>query len=239
MTNESKQKVKRSSAFVGGLICLLLAVGFGVHAFSSSDKVTPTTVFENANNVTINNPAQPVVEEPALGASSAAGTQESMVCHAGDCIWSAAIPFTDSTTTIFAIKNPFYAATTTAEDVILDQQTTGFGFTGATSTVEMIRLNITAVATTTYRLACSSAITYYATSTASIPLLVSSEIATSTGVGMIENNLTAANSGGITGGSVPKIALTPTQPYFLCKVFNASGNTTYDGAFTDIGHTFD
>lgn len=114
----------------------------------------------------------------------------------------------DATTTILAVVNPF----------------------SATSTVDMVRLTNTGVATSTYTVACGKSATAYANT--DYDVLSSGSIATSTNFGVIENNITGSYGAAITGGSIEKILVGSGQ-YLVCKV-----TTSYPGAFTESTNTF-
>jgi hypothetical protein len=123
--------------------------------------------------------------------------------------------FTDATTTIVSVVNPFG--------------------TSATSTVELVRLNITAVATSSAEdISCGGSTTAYAAPTYDI--LDTGEIVATSTLGVIENNIATAyngNSAGVGGGAIPKITLTPKYPYLVCTV-----TAVIDGGFVGADNTF-
>ena len=130
--------------------------------------------------------------------------------------------FRDASTTLISFVNPFGTASTTAPLS---------GGSTASSTVVSVNLDITGVATSTYTIACGASSDIYADNTYSI--LSSGSIVTSTKA-VIENNMTNSYSNGVTGGTVDKMALTPEDSYFVCKV-----TTDYEAAFTNDANTFD
>ena len=230
--------IKKKNKVLWTVICLvgILAVGtIGVIAFSSN--TPPTTVIENAGGVTINNPVQPV-EDQSLGAVVSADSMPAMVCTADECVYTATGSFADATTTILAFSDPFVKATSTSADVVLKGTTeNGYGYTGATSTVDMVRLDITGVATSTFSVDCGAADKDGSTgaSTPDVELLstATNSIATSS-KGILENNLTATLGGIVDAGTIVKVTLNPNYPYFTCIV-----TSLYAGAFTEATNTFD
>lgn len=217
----------------------LLAVGYVAIAYTNNSNSQPTTLIENAGGVTINNPEQPV--EQNLGAVVDPNNLPNMHCWGDDCVANISGSFIDASTTIAAFPCPWQKATSTGSDVaIIGTTENGVGKTAATSTVELIRLGISGVATTSYSVICGATASPYAAYTASAAnILVTAVdgIATST-IGIVENNVatsTAAYLGGIAGGQISKIFLTPTYPYLVCWVDSMG----YDNAFTDTGNTFD
>jgi hypothetical protein len=141
--------------------------------------------------------------------------------------------FIDASTTIVSIRSPFLRATSSAADVVIQQDSTAFGWTSATSTVDLARLTISGVATTSMTISCGASA---GPATApSLVLLSSGSLATSTGAGgIIENNLTAALGGSVNGGTVAKIALTSAYPYFVCTV-----TPEVAAGVTNTANTFD
>jgi hypothetical protein len=228
--------IKKKNKVLWTVLCLvgILAVGIATYAYSGA---TPTTVIENAGGVTINNPVQPV-EEERLGAVVSADTLPSMVCSADLCTYTMTGSFADATTTILAFADPFVKATSTSLDVVLKNTTnSGYGLTGATSTVDMVMLEITGVATSTFSVDCGVA-AYDGTNGASTPTVellstATNSIATSS-KGVLENNLTAALGGIVDAGTIVKVTLNPNYPYFTCLV-----TSVYPGAFTETTNTFD
>ena len=140
-----------------------------------------------------------------------------------------------------SIPDPFIMATTTANDVLLaGYATTMQGRTGASSTVELVRLDVTVGATTTFQVICGAAATPAATPTWEIirtnVYTQGTGIATSS-TGIIENN-TATTTGYIEnspGTRTTKIQLGPSYPYLTCVVNTV---TAYAGGFTGANNTF-
>ena len=136
-----------------------------------------------------------------------------------------------ASTTIVSFPDPFTVATTTVGGgVVLGMYNGASGYTGATSTIDMATLNITTGATSTFTVICGAATG--PTTAATNAILSSGSVATSS-IGIITNNFDG-DTLGVTGGSVAKIQLNPTYPWFNCIV-----TTAYSGAFTEATNTFD
>lgn len=110
----------------------------------------------------------------------------------------------------------------------------GIGWTVNTTTVDFAGITVTGAATTTLVYSCGASA---GASTAPSVVLLTGTMNTST-TGYFENNLTAALGGSVDGGTVAKITLTPTYPYFVCKVTphvaeGVTGSTnTYEAQIT-------
>jgi hypothetical protein len=170
-------------------------------------------------NVEVYNEAADVAQAPQgdqnLGAITSPDFTSLYFSVNGDTRYSIVAPFIDASTTIVSFANPF-------------------GIT-STSTVEMVRLNLTGSATTSLTAICGASANAYLDNT--YFGLVSGEVPTSTPAGTIENGI--ANSyGNVTGGSVQKFLLTPSYPYLVCKATSTSGST-YNTGITNVGNTFD
>lgn len=211
------------------LVAVIAVVG-GVKAYQSYN--APKVVVEG-DYIEAQLPPEPA----PLGAVSSPDIEYQYLSVNGDATYHLTGTFINASTTIVSVPNPFLKATSSAADVVLVQETSAFGWTGATSTVELMRLNITGAATSTFEVACASAPTAYATSTYSYNILTSDVIATSS-TGIIENNLATTYNQGVGGGSVAKIMLTPSYPYLLCKVGSADQSADV-GGFTGDANTFD
>ena len=211
MTKLQKMKVSLSASIGIIVLVALIGVGLSVKAFYGNSAVT--TVIEEAGGVTINNPVASgdvSVVDQSLGAVASPDVPYNYLSVNGDTTYHITGSFKDATTTILSFVNPFG--------------------TTATSTVDLVRLDTTGAATSTYSMSCGASATAYAAD--SVSLLDSVDTATSS-VGILENNLTAALGGQDDAGTVEKIALTPTYPYFLC-----TATTLYPGAFTEVTNTY-
>lgn len=159
-------------------------------------------------------------------------------CQADSCTYTAVGNFIDASTTILSVAVPFEQVTTSIGDVILRSISTDFGYTAATTTVDLVRLNITGAATTSFRLACGSSddptgtIPLVRVLASTTPELDVDSIPTST-KGIIENNITAAQGGIYSVGAHAKIMLDKGQPYFVCIV-----DPLFAAGFTNADNTF-
>ena len=210
MTKLQKMKVSLSASIGIIVLVALIGVGLSVKAFYGNSAVT--TVIEDAGGVTINNPTLATDGGESLGATASPDVPYNYLSVNGDTTYHITGNFADATTTILSFVNPFG--------------------TTATSTVDLIRLDISTGATSTYSVSCGASATAYAADSVSLLDTSANGVATST-IGIIENNLTNALGGIADAGTVEKIALTPTYPYFLCTV-----TSVYTGAFTEATNAF-
>ncbi len=152
----------------------------------------------------------------------------------GDTTYYMTGSFINASTTIVAFASPFLMATTSANDVVINDTTnSGYGYTSATSTVDLVRLDIRTAATSTYSVSCGASAGISTADSVSLLDTAANGVATST-TGILENNLTAALGGLADAGTVVKITLNQQYPYFVCKI-----TSTYTGAFTEASNTFD
>lgn len=225
------KKIKNNGIFYVVISFIaVLAVG-SVMAVAYSGYGTPKVVVEG-DFIEASAPAV-VQPEESLGATPG-NYFTGPVNFGGNIIHTISGNFINASTTIVSLASPFLTATTTAADVIISGDKSGTGFTSATTTVDLVRLNIFGVATSTFTVQCGNATTMSVASTDDI--ISSDTIATST-AGIIENNLASTEHGngtGVGGGTVAKITLTPNVPFFTCVV-----TTSYDSAFTGTNNTFD
>lgn len=224
------------------IVGLVLFTAVGIWGSVKANEKSASTVIEHADNVTVEAPKEvPTETSEVLGTLTSPDIENPYLSVNGDIEYHVLQTFKDATTTIIAIPNPFRKATSTANDVVLEMLTAGYGVTGATSTVSLARLEQTGAATSTFSVACAAAPNQYSTSSISYNILDSGLIATSTNAnGIIENNLTSTYNQGIGGGSVAKIMLTPSLPWLICKVYVPyGGGATELGAFTNPVNTFE
>lgn len=172
-----------------------------------------------------------VNSEPALGSVASPDIESRYLCVNGDCTYHLTGRFIDASTTIVAIPNPFLQATSTDGDVVLEGNGTIQGYTGATSTLELVRLNITGVATSTATIQCGASAG--PTTDPTLDIISSDPIATST-YAVIENNIATAANLGVGGGTTAKVMLSPALPWIVCTV-----SSSFTGAFTEATNTFD
>ena len=228
--NKLKTQVKISL----GLLCLLAVVGVGLVVRANIDTGGGTVNIENYNEAAKLPPTTPTapIEEEAFGASDSASNYK---CQNGDCTFYISGDWINASTTIVSIPDPFRAATSTANDIVIASDNTAFGWTGATSTVELVRLNQTGVATSSYILTCGASAS--PAGTLGYNIITSDLVSTSTPA-TIENNISSSYGANFGGGSVAKILLTPIRPYLVCKV-DTGTDTAYAGAFTEATNTAD
>jgi len=223
-----------------GILCLVCIVGVGLGVKAYISDVPPTTLIENAGGVVINNPApEPQMIEEGLGSVTSPDLSSRYISVNDDVTYHIGGDFLNATTTIVSIRSPFRMATSSANDVVLRDTTNsiGYGYTSATTTVDLVRLDVRTTATSTYSVTCGASDTDGYTGTAAVDTSLlataANAIATSS-TGILENNLTEALGGLVDAGTVEKITLNQTYPYFVCVVTSA-----YTGAFTEATNTFD
>lgn len=122
--------------------------------------------------------------------------------------------FTDATTTLAFFKNPL----------------------PATSTIDLVELVNTGVATSTYVIHCGVTYTTSGGAAPTTDILTSGDVATSTNFGFMVNN--EANAFPVSGGSTARLRIGPNQ-YFTCYATTYATITTHDNAFTNVNNTFD
>lgn len=245
---KTKKQLKFRLALTNGLLFLVavLGVGLGAKAYTNNSSSQPATVIEHiSGNVTINASGAvqtDVPQEQTLGAFNPNNIISNHLNVNGDDVYHVVQTFIDASTTIASVPDPFLKATSTLNDVVLQQDSAAFGWTGATATVELAKLSISGPSTSTYKVFCASAPNPYVTSSLSYSIIETGVIPTST-IGVVENNLAATLNQGIGGGSTSKIMLTPSLPYLICNIKGTGSDgffrTTYDDAFTNAANTFD
>jgi len=239
--NPEKYETKKANfpLLVGVIALALIIAGFGVvkayDSYNAPKVVVEGDYIEAQSPQVIQDYIQP---EENLGAISDATNLPSIVCTGGGCTATISGSFQNATTTIVSFPSPFKKATSTATDVVIKGTTnSGYGYTSATSTVDMVRLEVTGVATSTFSVDCGVSATdgTNGASTPTVELLstATNSIATSS-KGILENNLTAALGGMVDAGTIAKVTLNPNYPYFTCLV-----TSVYTGAFTEATNTFD
>ncbi len=219
MTKFKSQKLK-----IYALISLVLVLGAGaawtrVKAYQSES--APKVVAEAGSTVNLYEAQAETVlpEEPKLGSSQ--GSYLSNPYIQGErLVYIASQDAADLTTTTFSITPPdsFQKVTSTSGSEVAVRTDGGVGWTVATTTVTSVGINVTSPATTTLVYSCGASV---AADRAPSLVLLTATMVTGT-VGYIENNLTQALGGAVNGGTVSKITLNSTYPYFVCSV------TAYD-----------
>lgn len=107
----------------------------------------------------------------------------------------------------------------------------------ATGTIDLLRLDVTGPATSTYTVTCGTSSSAYGTPSAT--LISSASIVTSS-LAILENAVnypsgqiaTSTSAGYVAAGTFGKLGV-ESDEYLLCKV-----TTAYDGAFTEVTNTF-
>ena len=180
--------------------------------------------------------------EPTLGALSSPDIVSPYLSVAGDITYHYAIPFAASTTLV-AIPTPFRRATTTAADVVLWQNSStsvasSFGYTGATSTVELIRVNIIGGATSSLSFLCGASVS--STSDPTVGLIAIAATPTTT-TGILESGISSvtAATGGLanTAYGNAKLILNSATPWVVCKA-STTPVGLYDNSVTNAVRTF-
>ena len=235
MTKKLKTARLQMSIAIGlFLVVCVIGAGIGTRAYVSDE--APQTVMENVTIKTYNEAATVTIVEEEFGAVVSPDIASRYLSVTGDVTFHITGSFADATTTIIAIVDPFLMATSTVNEVAVLNANTANAMTGATSTVELVRLNVTGVATSTYQIRCGAAPATGKTASTTIDyeILTSDSITASTFIGVVENNITSSYGAKIGGGSVAKILLTPVNPYLVCVVSSSD-----NGAFTNPANTFD
>lgn len=236
------KKLKRKYLISVGLFIFVavVAISISVRAFSSQE--APNTVMENVN-IDVYNEAPIVQEAPPqefLGGNNP-NSYWNYESVNGDVTYHLTGDFINASTTIVSVINPFRAATSSPNDVVVTsfgELINGMGQTGATSTVELVRLNVPAgtVATSSWITTCGAAPSPGGEAQA-YSIISSGTVATSSPI-VLENDITGSYGAGITSGSVDKIMLDAKNPYLVCKVTDPLGGTANMGAFTEVTNTF-
>lgn len=208
MKKIKNQKIKTYALYGAIVLIAVIAIGSISYAYTSFGNGVPKVVVEgNYIEGTTNAPA---VE--TLGSVSSPTLESPYFCVNRDCVYHVTGDFIDASTTIVSFVNPFGEAT---------------------STLEMMRLEITGAATTTYTVACGASADMDTANSYSI--LSSDSISTST-TGVVENGIATAYNLGAGGGSIQKIMLTPTYHHVVCIVTTSAA--AYNNAFTNAVNTF-
>ena len=202
----NKKNYRLYAVFTVLVFVAVIGIGLTVSAFSGS--------IMNVENFYESD----VPAEQAVGAvSSPFNMGQPYTCDNEECTWIVKGTCADDTLDIVSFANPW-------------------GVSASTTVVDMVRVRIDGVATTTGLITCGAATA--ANGTPTYDLMTTGSIATSTGLGCVmENGLLTADNGNSKcpdGGSINKIALTQMYPYFNCEI---SGSQT--GGFTEATNTFD
>lgn len=220
--------LKLSPAVMVAIVFGVLAVFGGAKAFQSYSSAPKIVVEGNQIYQEAASRETDIVapREEALG-----GTNPNLVsnyfCVNNVCEYDlvGTISGANATTTLYSFPNPFLIPTSSAGGgVVLKTDDSGVGYTGNTSTVDMAQIVLTGGSATKFTATCGAATT---TNAAPTYALLTAVFNTST-PGMVENNLTAALGATADGGTVAKVVLNPTYPYFTCL----AGTITDSSLFT-------
>lgn len=243
LQNPEKYEAKMKSGEFAkkGLLVLAVAVLIGAGAIFGVARASDGGFWDRVAQITgeiLGNNLSDKVDVPAnfdfLGATPSNSSVTSLEDNNSDQVYHIYKDFTDATTTIVSIPDPFLAYSNTSTGVVvLKTDSTGNYWIGATSTLELVKLNITGPATTSFSVVCGSS-----DGAANAPvyhILGSGTVATST-LAVIENNVTTLGGAVVSGSSTAKILLTPTHPYLTCLVTVVNAGS--EAAFTQTGNTF-
>lgn len=234
--NNQKQMNKKLKALVMVLAVILISV-FGIMVVKANTSLLDR-IAQYAGQILGKDISQKLIDSRALDLEQTFGgptASTNWEQNNGEVVYHLSASFIDASTTIVSIVDPFLMATTSMGDVVISG-TYPNGYTGASSTVEMIRLSVLGVSTSSFAVGCAAAPTAYATSSASYDILISGPVATSSRA-TIENNVTAALGASVNGGTVAKIMIGPSFPYLICKVWEPWAGSL--GGFTGTTNTFD
>lgn len=238
-----KEKLKLYAGWMVATFTSLLLVGGSVAAYQSYN--TPKVVVEG-NYIEAAQTVDSVVEEPSLGAAVSWDQKPRMECTSdGACTYVVVQTFQDATTTLVSLVSPFRKATSTGDTVskVVFTDEGGKKYTVVTTTVDLVRLNQTGAATSSFRLACGATSTpvafengigslFVRSIVSTTPVEAGDSIPTST-VGIYENGLTVVGGAAYAVGNTTKITLDSANPYLLCV-----GDAVNDTAFTNGDNTF-
>lgn len=218
-------KAKFSPGLVVAIIFGALAVFGGARAYQSYVNAPKIVVEGNQiyNEAPENRYDAVTPADETLGSVASPVIPSTYLCVNNVCTYNLVGTFTGATasTTLVSFINPFQVPTSTSGDIIVRTDDGGQGWTGASSTVDLARIQMSGASASTFQANCGPATTQYALPSMN---LLTATITTSS-VGMVENNLTAANGGLADGGTVAKVSIGPSKPYFNC-VASGIGNST-------------
>lgn len=217
MNKIKKLKFKLFSAIFLLVGVSVVGLGYGVKAYQNYGD-SPKVVVEG-NYIEAQNGQLPI--EQNLGAVASYDVNSLWFGVNGDIMYHIVAPFSQTSSTIVSFVNPFgtssYATVSLAH---LDFSTAASSSLTATTTVS-----------------CGAASTAYGSP--SLALVSSDAFGVST-TPVIENNITSSLGPTVGGGSVTKVMLTPTYPYFTCVASNSCifGSSAVVGKATvRVSHT--
>lgn len=237
-----------------------------------ADKLSPQVLDSLALNEV---PAvQSGPSEAPLGAQSREIINERRECwNQNDCTFHFTGNYADATDTLFVIPDPFLKATSTMNDVVIADAggvaTTSpgndlaIGFTGDTSTVELIRLKTRSTGTVDSNLVytCGTAANGFGTTSTRSQYLIATPQATTGTSYQIESGMVSSTIGALGNSNdavtangffdavsstvygaplVSKMLLTPATPYVFCRISNPDKTNRLGGltGATSTGNTF-
>jgi len=150
--------------------------------------------------------------------------------------------FLDATTTIVSVLNPFYSPTSTTPLSTYRPDSVW----RATSTVDLVSLNITGPATSTFVILCGADDDGFISGTTKPSNLLNSEVIATGTMPVLENNMyTSVGTGGLSTGSTTKIMLMGDAPYITCIATSTPlrdtgwGHASYNNGVIGGDNTFD
>lgn len=204
-----KSKLPKFKITASSLILVLAGVVAVVGLAVAAESLVTKNIVVQGNYIEAPVPVTQVTNE-VVGALPGPDIASLYLAVNGDTEYHIVAPFKDTTTTITSFVNPFG--------------------TSATTTVELARLQFDSIVPVTSTFHCGASADGLGAPEQDI--ITSGSVASNTYPYMIENNLTNTFNS-ITGGTVGKIVLTPTYPYFVCFA-----STTDDTLYTTSTETF-
>jgi len=226
---------KISPAVLVAIVLGVFSVVGAVSAYQSYSSQAPRVVIENVSGDYIEAFEQVSDSKPdmQLGATNVADVIGPYHCVNNVCTYHLVGTFTGSvaSTTLISFINPFQMPTSTSGDIVVRTDDSGRGWTGASSTVDLVRIQVSGAPTSTFQANCGPATTQYALPSMN---LLTATITTSS-VGLVENNLTTANGGLADGGTVAKVSIGPSKPYFNCVASGVGSETLFVSTTANAG----
>ena len=226
-------KFKKLKLNLYGVMALTLVLGVAVmngkvQAFGGSlwEGIAEKTAQLLAEKV--GEPPTSSPEEEVLGAVTGPALPNPN-CTNDLCTWVVKAPFIGASSTFISVQDPFTMVTSSGTGGNVLYTSGGVGWTGASTTVDLVRVYQTGIATSSYGAACGPS-----TGPTAAGIVVAKTLATSTpgviafptsSLGVWENGMTAAQGNRAAGGSVAKVMMGPSDPYFVCLA-----DTNLDGA---------
>jgi len=224
LKKQLKAELKRLKLTLGASLAILLAVSvFSVMgiAMAGADGFSWLSVEADVADQIAASVVEPADE--VLGAVASPWLPGPVFAVGMDQKFSVSMELADATST-WAIAVPFRASTSTASDVVVEYivGTDNVGLTVPTTTVELVRINITSSTPSAFNIGCGSSASKFTTTTNGLAILTSDAVGAALGNVTIENGLATGAGAQIGGGSVTKIMLGPSHPYLVCVVDSAA-----------------